>query len=184
MTVRSALFTTAPCNGCSKAPNFSYINDLVVDRVEEGNNTVTISARSTKKGMTLKLPMIPLIGSGNKIQYLIRADDLTALILVLALAPEPNNYPRTITAANPTPYKMKEILRFIAKSHVRKRLFLSVPSTFIWAGLKLAEALALGIGFRNDSVISLNNQYPNPQFSNTISELVELHNFKEDYHGG
>ena len=53
----------------------------------------------------------------------------------------------------------------IAEQSQRKPLLLPTPWRLIWAVLKTAEVLGLPIKFRSDSVISLVNQNPDPDFT-------------------
>ena len=137
---------------------------------------------NTLAGLTLKLPVVPLVGYGDQPQYLAHVDDVSGLVLSLAQSPDLRSYPRTITAANPTPYTLRRILQFVAKSHGLKRFFLPVPSLFIWGMLRLVELVDLPLGFRSDSIVSLGNQDPDPIFPDSVSELVYFRNFEESYH--
>jgi hypothetical protein len=55
--------------------------------------------------------------------------------------------------------------------------FVPVPWRLIWAPLRLAEALRLPLKFRSDSVISLVNQDPHPDFAATRALGVALRDF-------
>jgi nucleoside-diphosphate-sugar epimerase len=131
--------------------------------------------------VTERFPIVPLLGSGRQVQYLIHADDLGALILALAATREPARYPRTITAANPEPLTLKQILQIVATTRGQKRWFVPVPSILIWAGLRLIEAFGLSLGFRSDSIVSLNNQDPDPQFFKPSGGPGRFRSFKESY---
>jgi nucleoside-diphosphate-sugar epimerase len=128
------------------------------------------------RGVVQKLPIIPLVGRGKQLQYLAHEDDLCRLLVRLAEMQQPT--PRCpIIAANDQPFRFKEILRTIAAANQKKVLLLSVPWRILWGGLRIAEWLQLPIRFRSDSLVSLVNQDPQPDFSATRQVGIDFREF-------
>jgi len=111
-----------------------------------------------------KSRIVPLIGSGKYPQYLVCADDLLNMIERAAAGTlEPRG--AILTAASPQEWPMRKLLAAIASHEGLQRTFLPIPWPAVWLGLKCAEVLHVNSGFRSDSVISLVNQNPAPDFS-------------------
>lgn len=111
-------------------------------------------------------PVIPLVGKGQYVQYLAHQDDLCDAILELsslsATLPQ-----APILAASEMPRTLREILEALAARRSRNVSFIPIPKSLVLATLKSAEAVGLRLGFRSDSLISLVNQDPNPDFGPT-----------------
>jgi nucleoside-diphosphate-sugar epimerase len=117
-------------------------------------------------------PVIPLIGDGSQIQFLVHSGDLSAFILRCA-GGEIKISPKIFTAANERPWAFKELLLEIARGQNKKIKFIPLPWRLVWAGLKTAEICRLKLNFRSDSLVSLMNQNPRPDFSvNAAAGLV------------
>jgi nucleoside-diphosphate-sugar epimerase len=112
------------------------------------------------------LPVVPLIGSGRHLQYLAHEDDLAALVASL-LEPAHPPVDAPVLAANEHPLTFREILARLAAAHGRRPRLVPLPWRLFWAGLKTAETVGLRPGFRSDSVVSLVNQDPQPDFAMT-----------------
>lgn len=111
-------------------------------------------------------PVIPLVGKGRNVQYLAHQDDLCDAILELSSRQGP--LPKApILAASDLPRTLREILEALAERRSRHVSFIPVPKGFVLAALKSVEAMGLRLGFRSDSLISLLNQNPNPDFGPT-----------------
>ncbi len=111
----------------------------------------------------IRAPVVPLIGNGRQISYTCHLEDLLEVIAGVVLSGK--TLPASpIPAASPVPHAFVDILRVIARAKERSVRFLPVPSGLVWAGLKVAEAFGLSVGFRSDSVVSLQNQSTNPGF--------------------
>ncbi len=119
-----------------------------------------------------KSNIIPMIGDGSQIQYLVHEAELGAFAEKYAaetLTPEP----RLITAANDQPWPFKKLLQQIARGLGRNPKFIPLPWRLVWAGLKGAETAGLRLNFRSDSLVSLMYQNPAPDFSpNAAAGLV------------
>jgi len=111
-----------------------------------------------------KSSVIPLIGDGSQIQYLVHHEDLSAFV-AQALATGMPGAPRLLTAANPQPWPFKQLLQEIARALNKKVRFIPLPWRLVWAGLKSAETLGLRLNFRSDSLVSLMYQNPRPDFA-------------------
>ena len=107
-----------------------------------------------------KSAVIPLIGDGSQIQFLVHHEDLSAFIERCASG-EVKISPQILTAANEQPWAFKPLLMEIARALDKKPTFIPLPWRLVWTGLKSAELCGLRLNFRSDSLISL--IYPNPQ---------------------
>ena len=108
--------------------------------------------------------VIPMIGDGSQIQFLVHNEDLCAFIEKFA-AEQIKIAPQILTAANGQPWPFKKLLLEIARGQNKKIKFVPLPWRLVWAGLKFAEVCGLKLNFRSDSLISLMNQNPAPDFS-------------------
>jgi len=107
--------------------------------------------------------IVPLIGDGAAVQYLLHRDDLSRVIVeycggMLERTDEP------LTIAHPHPWTLRELLVSLVEQGSTTR-FVPVPWRLAWGGLRLAEAMGLRSQFRSDSVVSLVHQNPAPDFT-------------------
>ncbi len=117
-----------------------------------------------------KSPVIPMIGDGSQVQYLIHNEDLSSFIECYAsgtidLAGQSQASPRILTAAHEQPWTVKRLLQEIARALNRRLKFVPLPWRMVWLGLKFAEVCGLRLDFRSDNLISLMYQNPSPDFS-------------------
>jgi nucleoside-diphosphate-sugar epimerase len=114
-----------------------------------------------------KSSVIPMIGDGSQIQFLVHHEDLCAFIarLLDPGAPWPSG---RLTAAHAQPWPFKQLLREIARALDKKVTFIPLPWRVVWAGLKLAETAGLRLNFRSDSLVSLMHQNRAPDFSANV----------------
>ena len=108
--------------------------------------------------------VIPLIGDGSQIQFLVHNEDLCAFIERCADG-EVKITPQILTAANEQPWPFKQLLLEIARALGKRPKFIPLPWWLVWAGLKSAELCGLKLNFRSDSLVSLMYQNPAPDFS-------------------
>lgn len=108
--------------------------------------------------------IVPLIGGGRHCQYLVHVDDLYALVSGLASGSIPVPA-RPVVVASSRCWPMRELVTALARRQGRRPRFVSVPWQAAWLGLKTAELARLRLGYRSDSVVSLVNQDPSPDFS-------------------
>ena len=111
-----------------------------------------------------KSSVIPLIGDGSQIQFLVQSEDLCAFVEKFA-AEQIKLGAQILTAANAQPWPFKTLLQEIARGYNKKIKFIPLPWRLVWAGLKSAELCGLKLNFRSDSLISLMHQNPTPDFS-------------------
>ena len=114
------------------------------------------------QGIVKKLPIVPLIGNGNQPFHVCQIDCLMQLIQKILKHPQPICYP--IAAGHPTPKTFKEILKSLAQANHKSPLFIPIPWTMIYCGLKIAELLHIPVGFRSDSLLSLKTIYDDNRF--------------------
>ena len=111
------------------------------------------------------LPIVPLPGGGDQNLFTIRAEDLgTAFLEILR---ECRN--DVVNLAHPEPVSLARMMRAFAKQPERRGLFLPFPWRLLWAPLRVAEALGIRLPFRSDSLVSLMNQNPSPEFTLRIA---------------
>jgi nucleoside-diphosphate-sugar epimerase len=111
-----------------------------------------------------KSSVIPMIGDGSQMQFLVHHEDLCSFIQKFA-AGEIKIAPRILTAAHEQPWAFKQLLSEIARVSGKKPKFIPLPWRCVWAGLKVAEICGLKLNFCSDSVVSLMSQNPRPDFS-------------------
>jgi nucleoside-diphosphate-sugar epimerase len=111
-----------------------------------------------------KSSVIPMIGGGSQIQFLIHNEDLCAFIEKFA-AGKIEIASQILTAANEQPWAFRQLLLEIARAQNKKIKFIPLPWRWVWLGLKSAEVCGLRLDFRSDSLVSLMNQNPQPDFS-------------------
>ena len=108
--------------------------------------------------------IIPLIGDGSQIQYLVHEQDLCAFVFrycdgQIPLPPSP------VTVAHEQGWTFRQILESLAAAKGKNPRFIPLPWRLMWAGFRLGEILHLPMPFRSDSIVSLMNQNPKPDFS-------------------
>ena len=126
-----------------------------------------------------KSSVIPLIGDGSQIQFLVHQEDLCAFVERCA-GGEVNFSGKILTAANAQPWPFKELLREIARGLDKKIKFIPLPWRLVWAGLKTAELCGLRLNFRSDSLVSLMHQNPAPDFSANVAVGLICQPFQVD----
>lgn len=111
-----------------------------------------------------KASIIPMIGDGSQIQYLVHNEDLCGFIERYARN-EVKTGPTILTAANEQQWPFKKLLLEIAGLLGKHPKFIPLPWRLVWFGLKSAESIGLRLNFRSDSLVSLMYQNPKPDFS-------------------
>jgi nucleoside-diphosphate-sugar epimerase len=108
--------------------------------------------------------IVPLIGDGSQLQYLVHEEDLTEYIARCAARTVPA-VEQAVTVAHPQGWSFRKLLDQIAADRGLQRAFVRIPAGLIWGALRAAEGLRIPLNFRSDSVVSLMNQNPAPDFS-------------------
>jgi nucleoside-diphosphate-sugar epimerase len=108
--------------------------------------------------------VIPMIGDGSQIQFLVHNEDLAAFIERYA-NDEIKIASCILTAAHEQPWAFRQLLLEIARRLNRNIRFVPLPWRVLWAGLKTTEACGVRLNFRSDSLVSLMYQNPKPDFS-------------------
>lgn len=116
------------------------------------------------KAQVEKSKVVPLIGDGTQIQYLVHDEDLCGFI-ERHCSGGVESVGDPITAANEMPWKFRDVLAAIAAQRGKSPMFVRLPWRAIWLALKVAEILGARLTFRSDSVISLMNPNPAPSFA-------------------
>ncbi len=116
-------------------------------------------------------PILPMVGLGGQHLYWCHREDLGRLIVALvqngtSSATFQASNSRIFIAASPVRWRFAEIVRHLGKKQGRNiRLFVPIPPLLIWAGLRSLERAGVRPPFRSDSLISLLNQDPDPDFA-------------------
>src|SRR5262245_17999182 len=102
-----------------------------------------------------KASVIPMIGNGSKVQYLIHNDDLCSFIERYAggtinISGQLQDSPRILTAAHEQAWTLKKLLPEIARALNKKPKFVLLPWQLVWLGLKSAEVCGLRLDFQSD----------------------------------
>jgi len=116
------------------------------------------------QGSVAKAAIVPLVGSGRQMQYLVHVQDLCELLV--AIGSENTRLPRgPILAASRHGWQIRDLLQVLAAEQHANVTFIVLPWQIIWLALKAAELLGIRVPFRSDSVVSLVRQNPHPDFS-------------------
>ncbi|MCC7354180.1 MAG: NAD-dependent epimerase/dehydratase family protein [Anaerolineae bacterium] len=108
--------------------------------------------------------VIPVIGSGQHIQYLAHEEDLCRLIAKTCVT-DSDYISSPISAAAGRSVTIRGIVHVVAEAKGQKKTVIPIPWQAVLLGLKATEILGPRIGLRSDSVISLVNPNPNPDFA-------------------
>ena len=111
-----------------------------------------------------KLPVLPVIDGGAQVLYPCHVEDLSWLIC-WAVEHADQASGRVFTAANREGFSFRTILELTATRDGRRPLFFSLPFIFVYGPLRLAEYAGLRLRLKSDSLVSLLNQNPDPDFS-------------------
>jgi nucleoside-diphosphate-sugar epimerase len=124
-----------------------------------------------------RLPIIPLVGSGNYPQYLVHKRDLAEFILEVIQSERLHNKDRPFLACHAEPMSLKQLMQALSRhrdstrpagantaatgTDARVKPCLPIPWPLVYLALRMGEAFGLPVGLRSDSVIGL--VYPNPR---------------------
>jgi nucleoside-diphosphate-sugar epimerase len=131
-------------------------------------------------GAVRKLPLVPLIGSGRQVLFPAHEDDVVALVRRLTAQPDLVKPGEPVIAANEQGWTFRQILGVLAARQGRKARAVPIPWRAIWLPFKTAELAGLRLSFRSDSVVSIVNQDPSPDFAPTRGAGVPFRSFAED----
>jgi nucleoside-diphosphate-sugar epimerase len=121
-----------------------------------------------------RLPLVPVIGGGQAM-YLVHQDDLAEMIKTLIHVPEPPTLP--LYACSENPVRFDEILRLLARKSNAQPLFFPLAWRLAWLGLRIAEVMGVRVGVKSDSLLSMMNPNPEPEFNATRSLGLSFRNF-------
>jgi nucleoside-diphosphate-sugar epimerase len=127
------------------------------------------------RAIVSKNRVVPVIG-GSKQQYLLHESSLAELIR-RAVGGDFLDERRVITAADPDPISLSDLLRAPALSAGRNVVLIPVPWQLAYLGLRFAEVSGVQLGFRSDSLISFIYQNPTPDFTPLNDYPIHLVSF-------
>jgi nucleoside-diphosphate-sugar epimerase len=119
------------------------------------------------------LPIVPLPGGGHQNLFTIRAEDLGAAFLEILR----EHRGEVVNLAHPEPVSLARMMRTFAKQQGKRGIFLPFPWRLLWAPLRAAEAIGIRLPFRSDSLVSLMNQNPAPDFTRLRDLKLNLQAF-------
>ncbi len=120
-------------------------------------------ARVAKKG-----GVVPLIGNGRQVQYLVHEEDLGNAVARWCGGQE---WPASsVVLAHDKALSMRGIVETLSEGRVT---FVQIPAHAVLYGLRLAEAIGLRLNFRSDSLVGL--LYPNPFPDFSAQRALGLH---------
>ncbi|HKO45924.1 MAG TPA: NAD(P)-dependent oxidoreductase [Pyrinomonadaceae bacterium] len=120
--------------------------------------------------------VVPIIGSGKQVLYLVHEDDLASLIYKLSTEDFPQiNEP--ITAASEHGHTFSGILKILAERQGKTIRIVPMPWKLCWAGLRVLELFRIKLGFRSDSIVSLVNTNPDMRFDWTKRTGIRFREF-------
>ena len=108
---------------------------------------------------------VPIIGTGAYPQYLVHEEDLGLCVARACAEHWSRSVSGPITIAHPRMFLFRDLILRCAEIRGSKIRPVSVPWRAVYAALKAAEMCSLPVPFRSDSVLSLVNQNPCPDFS-------------------
>jgi nucleoside-diphosphate-sugar epimerase len=117
----------------------------------------------TMKNIIKHVPIIPLVGDGKQELFFTHVEDLSSLCLEI-LNSDRTALKEPVIVANSKVWTFKAILDAFSKQLLKKRIFVPVPTTWVYFGLRVFETLGLNIGLRSDSIKSLVNYDRNVSF--------------------
>ncbi len=112
------------------------------------------------------LPIIPLPGGGKQNLFTINAADLGSAFLKILEHCDANPIGLAhLSLAHPAPVSLRSMMGVFARRAGKNAAFLPFPWRLMWLPLRVTEAVGLRLSFRSDSLVSLMNQNPAPDFS-------------------
>src|SRR5262249_23769446 len=85
-----------------------------------------------------------------------------------------------LTAAHPRGWTFRALLVALAQAQGRTLTLVPVPWQAVWLALKIAETLRVRLNFRSDSLASLVNQNPHPDFSANAAHGLDCREFSAE----
>jgi nucleoside-diphosphate-sugar epimerase len=111
-----------------------------------------------------RLPLLPVFDGGGQPLHLVGLDEV-ARDLVYALSWDAAARSVPVTMAHPAPVAFRDLLASLARGSGRTLRTVSLPSGLALAPLRVLEAAGLPLRFRSDSLVSLLNPNPSPDWS-------------------
>jgi nucleoside-diphosphate-sugar epimerase len=121
-------------------------------------------------------PIVPIIGNGKQLLYLVHEDDLVSLISKLCTTNE-GNTGAPIIAAAANGKTLSEILIALARRQQKRIRLVPLPWRLCWGLLKALEVCGLRPGFRSDSIVSLVNTDPDLKVRLTRQTGIQFREF-------
>jgi nucleoside-diphosphate-sugar epimerase len=111
------------------------------------------------------LPLVmPLVGRGGQMLHFAHEADLGRLIHQLIV--DGGEIGRPITAASERGRTLRELMEGMNRAgHGGRKIPLPIPAGLLWCGLRGMELAGMRPRVRSDSLVSLLNQNPSPDFS-------------------
>jgi nucleoside-diphosphate-sugar epimerase len=114
-------------------------------------------------GIVTKSRFVPMFGGGKQVLFLNHRQDLSGFVARFAAGEIDADGVFTVSCDKP--WTFGDILRKLAEAHGRQVTFVPVPWKPIYWLMKAMEKAGKRPPFRSDSLLSLMNQDPSPDFS-------------------
>ena len=128
-------------------------------------------------GLIQRFPIVPLVGSNRKDLYAAHEEDTARAIHELLRQPDPPQ--AAVTLASDRAWALREILELEARCVGRHVRFVRIPAWMVRWPLATLESIGLTPPFRSDSLVSLLNQNPDPDFTATRRLAVPFRDLGE-----
>jgi len=114
------------------------------------------------KRLAGRLPVMPIPGTGRQKLYPLSALDLGPSVITILERAKAGS---VIPLAQSEPVTFADLLRRFASQSGKRVVLFPTPWQPLWLGLRCLEVAGIRLSFRSDSLLSLVNQNPNPDFS-------------------
>ncbi len=130
------------------------------------------------KRLVSKARVVPLPWPGTQNLFTFHARGLASATVTLAQSPSLHG--KTVSLAHPRATSLREMLTVFAQRQGTAVSFVPVPWRLLWLPLRTVEMFGIRPGFRSDSLVSLMNQNPTPDFSGMHQVGIEPARFDSD----
>ena len=127
-----------------------------------GNEMAGIMGALNK--LVINYKIIPIPNNGKQIFYLSHYDDIC--VLIKKIIEKKLYFGQTIISASSKKYFFKDILKILASRNSKKIYLIKINQTILYYLIIFIEKIKVKIPFKSDSLISMLNQNPYPNFNN------------------
>lgn len=158
---------------------------IAIEKLAQGFNGVIVrpglvygespgGMMGTLRRFVTRLPVVPVIGGAQEM-FLVHQDDLAEMIR--RLTHESHVPAAPLFACNERQVQFRRVLQLLATSGGKSPVFIPVPWRGAWLGLKILEMFGVRVGIKSDSLVSMMNPNPAPDFDATRGLGFEFRQF-------